>query len=59
VDMLVWFGEDETHVCGTCGAHACVIPSDAFASFCLACGAVLVDGVPMESGVSELRATHL
>jgi len=56
--MLAWFGEDETHVCGTCGAHAYVIPPDAIASFCLACGTVLVDGVPMDSGSLESRA-HL
>jgi len=49
VDLLAWFSEDEREVCLSCGEHACVSLPDAFASFCLACGAVLVDGVRIDA----------
>jgi hypothetical protein len=44
VDLLAWFTEDERDVCSSCGEKACVSVTEAFASFCLACGAVVVDG---------------
>jgi len=49
VDMLAWFSEDERNVCGSCGQRASVSFPDALASFCLACGAISVDGVPIDS----------
>jgi hypothetical protein len=51
VDMLAWFSEDERHVCGSCGERACVTLPDALASFCLACGAVSINGVRIDSGL--------
>jgi hypothetical protein len=44
LDMLAWFSEDERNVCGACGEQACVALSAAVASFCLACGAITIDG---------------
>jgi hypothetical protein len=44
VDMLAWFSEDERNVCGACGEKACVSVSAAVALFCLACGAITIDG---------------
>ena len=49
VDLLAWFSEKERNVCGSCGERACVSPRDALASFCLACGAVFVDGVRIDA----------
>lgn len=49
VDMLAWFREDERHVCRSCGEKARVSLPDVFASFCLACGAVSVDGVRIDA----------
>ena len=47
-DMLGWFTEEERNECGSCGEHACVSLEGALASFCLACGAVTVDGVRID-----------
>lgn len=44
VDLLAWFTEDERNVCGSCRERACVSVPEALASFCLACGAVVIDG---------------
>ncbi len=44
VDLLSWFGEDERAVCDACGERSCVTLAGADARFCLACGAVTVDG---------------
>jgi hypothetical protein len=44
VDMLKWFSDDERRVCGSCGEKACVSLPAALASFCLACGAIVLDG---------------
>jgi hypothetical protein len=43
-DLLAWFAEDERHVCGSCDQQTCVRLSDASASFCLACGAITIEG---------------
>jgi hypothetical protein len=48
VDLLSWFAEDERHVCLRCGTRSAVTVADALASFCLECGAISIDGVPME-----------
>ena len=48
VDLLAWFSDDERHDCSTCGERACVTLPDALASFCLACGAITIDGVEIE-----------
>jgi hypothetical protein len=48
VDLLAWFGEDERRECASCGVRACVSLPEASAMFCLACGAVLVDGARVE-----------
>jgi hypothetical protein len=42
--MLAWFSEEERHVCRSCGERACVGLPEAVASFCLACGAVWIEG---------------
>jgi hypothetical protein len=44
VDMLAWFSDDERGPCPSCGERTCVTPAEAFASFCLACGAIVVNG---------------
>ena len=43
-DMLGWFTDEEKNDCASCGEHACVSLQGAIASFCLHCGAVLIDG---------------
>src|SRR3954464_11414859 len=43
-DMLAWFSEDERECCSACGERACVSLAAALASFCMACGAIKVDG---------------
>jgi len=48
IDLLAWFTEDERQDCTTCGERACVTLPDALASFCLACGAITIDGVEIE-----------
>jgi hypothetical protein len=49
VDMLAWFSEGERHVCGSCKAKACVTLPGVLAAFCLACGAIWVDGVRIDA----------
>jgi hypothetical protein len=44
VDLLAWFSEDERQECSTCAERACVTLPNVVASFCLACGAVTIDG---------------
>jgi hypothetical protein len=48
VDLLAWFSDDEREACAKCGERACVTLPDALASFCLACGAITIDGVEIE-----------
>jgi hypothetical protein len=48
LDMLAWFDEHERAECGACGARACVSLPDAEASFCLACGAITLDGIRLD-----------
>jgi len=47
-DMLAWFSDEEREACSECGERACVSPQRAVASFCLACGAIKVDGVRID-----------
>ena len=44
VDLLAWFSEEERQECSTCAEQACVTLPNVVASFCLACGAVTIDG---------------
>ena len=48
VDLLAWFREDERQLCASCGERSSVSVPDAFASFCLGCGAVAIDGVRVD-----------
>jgi hypothetical protein len=48
VDFLAWFSEDERHPCSVCGERTRVTLPDALAAFCLACGTISIDGVPIE-----------
>jgi len=48
IDLLAWFSEDEREECSTCGERTCVTLPHALASFCLACGAITIDGVDIE-----------
>lgn len=43
IDMLAWFSDDERSLCPTCGERTCVTLAEAFASFCLGCGAIVVN----------------
>ena len=47
-DLLAWFSDDEREDCDRCGERALVTLPDAFASFCLACGAISVNGVTID-----------
>jgi hypothetical protein len=49
VDMLAWFSEGERHVCRSCKENACVTLPGVLAAFCLACGAIWVDGVRIDA----------
>ena len=49
LDVLAWFSEDERHACESCGTKACVSIDEATASFCLACGAVSINGVQIDA----------
>src|SRR4029077_9737953 len=51
VDMLAWFSENERHVCGGCNEKACVTLPGVLAAFCLACGAIWVDGVRIDASL--------
>jgi hypothetical protein len=42
--MLAWFEEDERSQCASCHEKACVTLPHAHASFCLACGAISLNG---------------
>ena len=48
VDLLAWFSDDERSDCAKCGERTCVTLPAALASFCLACGAITIDGVEIE-----------
>jgi hypothetical protein len=48
VDLLTWFSEEERHECSFCGERARVSLPDALASFCMACGAICIDGVRLD-----------
>ena len=51
VDLLAWFSDDERNICAHCGERACVSLPDAVASFCLACGAVSIDGIRIDANL--------
>jgi len=53
--MLAWFSEDERHVCGSCGEKTSVSLPGALALFCLACGAISVDGMRIDSDLRLAR----
>jgi hypothetical protein len=42
--MLNWFSDDEREQCVACGEQAAVPLPAMSASYCLACGAIAVDG---------------
>jgi len=48
VDLLTWFSEDERHVCESCGERSAVGLPEAVASFCLHCGAVMINGARVD-----------
>jgi hypothetical protein len=47
-DLLPWFSEEERTACASCREDSCVTLPDATASFCLACGAITVDGTRID-----------
>jgi hypothetical protein len=47
-DLLAWFGEDERSDCAWCGERTAVTFPEVEAAFCLACGAIAVDGVRLD-----------
>ena len=49
VDLLEWFGEEERNDCSQCGARACVSLPDVAAHFCLACGAISIAGIRIDT----------
>ncbi len=49
VDLLAWFGDDERNVCSQCGVQACVSLPDVPAHFCLACGAITIAGIRLDT----------
>ena len=48
LDLLEWFDEEERKFCRGCGQRSAVQLPEARALFCLACGAVEVDGVRLD-----------
>lgn len=48
-DLLEWFGEDERTACSSCGERACVSLPRVSAAFCLACGAVSIAGMRLDT----------
>jgi hypothetical protein len=58
LDMLDWFDEDERHGCESCGVRAAVTCPGAPASFCLACGAITVDGRRINPAAATLAQTR-
>jgi hypothetical protein len=48
VDLLTWFSEEERQLCEDCGERSSVSLPEAFASFCLRCGAITIDGVRVD-----------
>lgn len=57
LDMLHWFEEDERQGCDACGMRAAVTCPGAPASFCLACGAITVDGRRINPAAATLAQT--
>jgi hypothetical protein len=49
-DLLEWFSDEERVLCSACGKNTCVGFPDVPASFCLACDAITVDGVRLDTG---------
>jgi hypothetical protein len=49
-DLLEWFSEDERRKCAYCGKKTCVGLPDVVATFCLACGAITVEGARIDMG---------
>jgi hypothetical protein len=47
-DFLAWFAEEERQTCTACNERSRVTVPEAVASFCLACGAVWLDGVRID-----------
>jgi hypothetical protein len=50
-DLVTWFKDEERSECANCGERAQVGLPDAPAIFCLACGAITVDGARIGVGV--------
>ena len=48
IDLLHWFSEDERDECTSCRESAVVTVPEALASFCLACGAVWLEGEALD-----------
>ena len=48
LDLLEWFDEDERSFCRGCGKRTAVQLPETRASFCLACGAVEVEGLRLD-----------
>jgi hypothetical protein len=48
VELLAWFPEKERDECVACGKNTCVTLPEAAATFCLACGAVILNGVRVD-----------
>jgi hypothetical protein len=48
VDLLAWFSEEERQVCAACGERTAVTVPEAVASFCLRCGAVMIEGLRID-----------
>lgn len=58
-DLLAWFSEEERRECWVCNEPAAVSVGGASdASFCLACGTISLDGVPIKVGATRLVAAH-
>jgi hypothetical protein len=48
-DLLEWFSEGERGRCTSCAEHACVTLPGVAAHFCLACGAVTIAGMRLDT----------
>ena len=48
VDLLAWFSDDERQGCWVRHERALVTIPEALADFCLACGTITIEGVPIK-----------
>jgi hypothetical protein len=54
IDLLAWFSNDERQECWVCHQRASVTIAGALAAFCLDCGTITIDGLPIKVGATRV-----